>query len=58
VTDLNTAATSLLGKSVIYQNFAYAIANTTIRYLLNGAPVEGGVDITTPPTTFDNVFVP
>ena len=65
ITDLNNDATSSYpgcpaldnqARSIVYSNFAYAISNTSIRYLLNGIVAEGGVDVTTPPTFFDNVY--
>jgi len=45
------------GASVIFSNFAYAIANKQARYALNGKQAEGGVASTVSTNRLDNVFV-
>ena len=57
VTDLNVATTSATNASIIFSNFAYAIANTSERYLLHAVVAEGGVEVGAAATTFDHVYV-
>ena len=50
ITDLNNdpcsldplCTTTYYGPSAIFENFAYAIADTNIRYLINGKAQESG----------------
>lgn len=56
IQDLNVATSSTSGSSMIFDNYASNIANTSVNYNIHATGVEGGFDATTSTITHNNVY--